>query len=184
VEPPFELILEEIREVLAHSDFTELDVFLENIIDSKIVVCYGAGRVGLVMKCFAKRLKHLGKDAYFLEDSNVPRLGERDLLIIGSGSGSTKSVLTIAEIAQKHKVPIITLTASPEAAIPRMSKAKIALACKLGENPNPIGVDSIQPMTSLFEQSLFVIVDSLTLVLMQVMAVDSSLMKIRHNVLE
>ena len=182
--PPFTLVLDEIREVLSNSDYSELDSFIESIILSETVVCYGAGRVGLMMKCFAKRLKHLGKDAYFLEDSCVPKLGRKDLLIIGSGSGSTRSVLTIAEVAQKFNVPIVTVTASPTAAIPNMSSAKITLACNLGVDLIQNGVNSKQPMTSLFEQSLLVLIDSITLLLMEVLAETSSSMKERHNILE
>ena len=184
MKPPFELILREIEKVLSQSDYTELEDFVQTIFKSKVIVCYGAGRVGLMMKSFTKRLSHLGMEAYFLEDSSVPRLSSQDLLIIGSSSGSTRSVVVIAEIAHSLAVPIIAIGANHNSPISRMAQKRIVLGCLIKKDLQTEGVNSVQPMTSLFEQSLLILLDSVILLMMNLLGENAQNMRLRHNVLE
>ena len=92
-------ILDEIASVLNDSNFSDIDLFESDLINSKRIVVFGAGRVGFVMKSFSMRLNHLGKESYFLGDVNVPKIGSEDIVLIGSGSGNTSSVVNITLIS-------------------------------------------------------------------------------------
>jgi 6-phospho-3-hexuloisomerase len=112
----------------------------------------------------------------------MPFFWKTQLLIIGSGSGSTKSVVTIAQIAKERNIPIACITTNPNAQIPKLANSRLVL-----KNPQQVGTASLvssQPMTSLFEQSLLILLDSITLMLMETLGQDEVTMKDRHNVLE
>jgi len=104
-----ETVFEELKKVFdnTHVEYEEL---AERISKSNKIVCLGAGRVGLVMEAFAKRLMHLGKSSYAYTDSNLPATSDGDLLIVGSGSGNTKTIANIAKIAKERGLNIVLLT--------------------------------------------------------------------------
>ena len=60
----------------------------------------GAGRSGLCMRALGMRLMHLGKTVYVVGETTTPSIAASDLLILGSGSGRTASLLAMAEQAQ------------------------------------------------------------------------------------
>ena len=135
------------------------------------------------MQGFSKRLRHLGFNSYFLEDSSVPATNSEDLLILGTGSGSTPSVKVIAEVAIKNKLNIHTITATPSSIVASMSSRTIYLNTPSKEEFSNQDV-SIQPMTTLFEQTLGIFLDSIVLELMKAVGENNFTMKERHNVLE
>ena len=51
----------------------------------------GAGRSGFCARGFANRMMHLGFTVYFVGETTTPSIQEGDLLIVGSGSGTTAS---------------------------------------------------------------------------------------------
>ena len=179
----YQRILDEIHHCLSNSNFASSDSFIESILNSQTIIVYGAGRVGLAMRGFAKRLRHLGLNSFYLEDSTVPSTGVGDLLIIGSGSGSTQSVLTIAEIAKANQLQIISITCNPNSPIAALSSSIIVLNAP-SKTSEKIPYQSIQPMTTLFEQTLMITLDSLVLEIMDLIGEDSITMQKRHNVIE
>jgi 6-phospho-3-hexuloisomerase len=144
---------------------------------------FGAGRVGLMMKTFAMRLNHLGLNSYFLGEMNLPATGKGDLLVIGSGSGNTQSVVTIAEIARSKGLDVICVSSNTDSKIVNLSSSVIHLNCQTKESVNEPKL-SIQPMTTIFEQSLLIFLDALVLKLMETLGEDNESMSKRHNVIE
>ena len=67
----------------------------------------GAGRSGLCMKAFGMRLMHTGKTVHVVGETTTPSIAEADLLIVGSGSGRTASLLAMAGQAQRRKAKIL-----------------------------------------------------------------------------
>lgn len=179
----YDKVLEEISGVLQSSNFEDLEEFSKSIVRAEKIVLFGAGRVGLAMRAFAMRLMHLGINSYYLGDINVPKIGGKDLLIIGSGSGNTPSVATISEIANRDRVKIILITTNPESRVGKLSDHSIVLSAQTKESDSK-NRSSIQPMTTLFEQSLGIFLDSLVLSLMDELNESHETMVERHNKLE
>ena len=151
--------------------------------DGSKIVCTGAGRVGLAMRGFAMRLNHLGINAHFLGETIVPHTGPGDLLIVGSGSGSTGSILKLTEIAKTKGIKIALVTSSKSSPMRNLADASVVLntpnkSSKGSETP------SIQPMTTLFEQTLAIFLDSVVLDLMEKFGETTESMWGRHNVIE
>ncbi|WP_051528383.1 phosphoheptose isomerase family protein [Asaia astilbis] len=85
-----------------------------NILKARNVVCFGAGREGLMMRGFTMRLFHAGITANYIADMTCPALGQGDLLVVAIGPGTLRSVETYATIARDAGATIICITAQPE----------------------------------------------------------------------
>ena len=179
----YKVILSELDHALKTSDFTDLPDFVAKISQASNIVVFGAGRVGLMMKTFAMRLNHLGLNSYFLGEINLPATGKGDLLVIGSGSGNTASIVSITQIAQSKGLDVICITANLQSKIAGLSSSLIYLNCQTKESVAEPKL-SIQPMTTIFEQSLLIFLDALVLKLMEALDENSESMSKRHNVIE
>jgi len=163
-------VQDEIRQVLDSFDENQVNRFIQMILDSKKVCGYGAGRMGYGLRAFMMRLNHLGIPAYFINDTYIPPMGEDDLFIVSSGSGRTTSVYEYLEIAKAHNVKTVAVTGDAES--PMARDADFAVVFKpsnggLNSEDNDRKIDSIQPMTSLNEQSMFVFFDIVAVMLVE-----------------
>ena len=62
-------------------------------------------------------MMHMGIDAYVVGETVTANLEKGDLLIIGSGSGETKTLVAIAEKAKSLGGTVAAITISPESTI-------------------------------------------------------------------
>jgi 6-phospho-3-hexuloisomerase len=145
----------------------------------------GVGRSGLCMRALAMRLMHLGKTVYVTGETNTPSIAAGDLLIIGSGSGQTATLLVMAEKARLHGAHILLFTTDDSSPLAALSDHQViipAQARKASKAAN--GYKSVQPMGTLFEQALLILCDCLILSLMQVPGMEPAQMQQRHANLE
>lgn len=177
----YEAILTEILNASNKFNLDQLDDFVSKIEKADRIACIGAGRVGLAMRSFSMRLMHLGYTSLYVGETNLPRLDKNDLLIIGSGSGETRTLVTIAEVASSSNLPIALITATPKSSI--ALKSNIVLTMH-NQSIREFSENSIQPMTTLFEQSLQILLDAIVLHLMSVTGQTSDILLSRHNILE
>lgn len=177
-------VIAEISQAIQETHLEGYSEFLSIINnDGSKIVCTGAGRVGLAMRGFAMRLHHLGIDAHFLGETIVPHTGPGDLFIVGSGSGSTGSILKLVEIAKSKEIRIALVTSTNSSPMRRLADVSVILntPSKLSESSQDL---SIQPMTTLFEQTLAIFLDSVVLDLMEKFGETTESMWGRHNVIE
>lgn len=85
-------IIEELNRSVDLISDEEAERLVDCILESKKVFVAGAGRSGFMVKSFAIRMMHMGLDAYVVSETVTPNLEKKDILIIGSGSGETKSL--------------------------------------------------------------------------------------------
>lgn len=178
-------ILEEISGVVDVSETSQTTELIKTIRASKRVFVAGAGRSGLMMRAFAMRVMQLGIDTYVVGESTTPDVRKDDLLIIGSGSGRTGGPVSYAQIARNAGVPLAVITAAKDSPINEIANIIIRLPA-----PTPkvheIGKvqASVQPMGTLFEQSLLVYLDAVIILLMIELNVPESALYRRHTQLE
>ncbi|WP_019005105.1 6-phospho-3-hexuloisomerase [Cohnella laeviribosi] len=177
-----ELILRELSRTASAVPDEALASLAERILQAKRVYTAGAGRSGLVMRGLAMRLMHLGIETYVVGETVTPGIRERDLLIIGSGSGSTQSLLGMAEKAKRLGAGIALLTTAADSPIGRIADVIVPIPAAAKEQT--VSSPSVQPMGSLFEQSLLVTLDAVVLMLMEIRSIDASAMFARHANLE
>lgn len=176
-------ILDEINKVLSEIDEEETKKLKDEILKAKKIITIGAGRVGLSAKGFAMRLGHLGLQSFTTADTTIPAIGEKDLLIVCSGSGETQAVYDLALIGKNHGVRICAITAKPKSRIGKIANIIINLKSPTKTDKNP-KVQSIQPMTTLNEQCLMIFFDCLVLELMKKLGETEETMWQRHSNLE
>ena len=177
-------VVKEIGRTLSRISTDEAGRLVEIIIMSKKILVAGAGRSGLAMKAFAMRLAHMGFEVYVVGETVTPNFEETDLLLIGSGSGETGSLVSMAKKAKKIGGRLALITILPESSIGQLADMTVKIPAP---TPKASGAEvwtSIQPMGSLFEQSLFIFLDIIILKLMEEIANDSTNMFKRHANLE
>lgn len=177
-------ILAELQTTLSQISNEQASQLVEAITTAKRIFVAGTGRSGLAMKGFAMRLMHLGFQVYVVGETITPGITRDDLLLIGSGSGSTGSLGVMANRAQALGARIALISTRSDSPIGQVADIVLTIpasAPKAGNSPNP---QSIQPMASLFEQSLSLTLDALILMLMSKINMDSEAMFTRHANLE
>lgn len=176
-------ILSEIGQVLRSSDYSNIEVVLEEINNTRNIVCVGAGRVGLATDAFAKRLMHLGFQSHAYSDVTLPKLETGDLMIVASGSGNTESIVSLSKIAKRQGLRLVLISSNSNSLLTKIADVCFILNCPNKET-NDSGINSIQPMTTLFEQSLSLFFDAVVLTLISHLKVTEKDMLSRHNAIE
>jgi 6-phospho-3-hexuloisomerase len=106
------------------------------------------------------------------------------LLILASGSGRTASLLALAEKARRQSATILLFTADARSPLGQLAGHCVMIpapSLTVSKAGAPV---SVQPLGTLFEQSLLILCDSLILGLMQRLRVDVAHMRERHANLE
>lgn len=178
-------ISNELSASLDRIDTQQMQQAVDAIQNAPRVFLAGAGRSGLGIRGFAMRLMHLGKAAYVVGDTTTPAIAAGDLLIVGSGSGRTASLVASATKAKSLSAKVLLVTIDANSPIGEMADHVIQVPA-----PSPKAeagssdVTSIQPMGSLFEQTLFILLDSLVVLLMEATSQTTDEMFERHANLE
>jgi 6-phospho-3-hexuloisomerase len=163
----------------------ELTRALDVIQTAPRIFTAGAGRSGLCMRAFSMRLMHMGKTAYVVGETSTPSLSANDLLIIGSGSGRTAGLLTMAGLARRLGARILLYTTDAASPLAELADARVVIpAPSLHTAADASARGSIQPMGTLFEQTLLILCDSLILELMHRGGISTEQMQARHANLE
>ncbi len=83
------VVTSELSAVLAGVNPEQVGQLIEAIESAEKIFFIGVGRVMFMLQSIAKRLKHIGFDTYIVGETTEPPITPKDLLIVGSGSGST-----------------------------------------------------------------------------------------------
>jgi len=171
---------------------TLLDTLLYTKIEEKKALILGAGRSGLVGRAFAMRLMHVGIDVYVMGETITPAIGEGDIVIIISGSGSGAMSTTAAHMAKRLGSLIFAVTSYPDSELAQISDHVIVVSGReivaeesdyqsrqlLGEH------ESLAPMGTLFEDACMVFLDGLIAELMIRLEVSEVSMRKKHSTIE
>ena len=177
-------VLREIEETLGEIDQTKITYFVKQIMDAQRVFIVGVGRTGLVMRCFAMRLMHLGIKVQILGEITTTAVSKNDLLLIGSGSGETGSLVSIATKSHNLGVHILLITINPDSSIGNMAQECLKIPAPSPKLTHKQDKTSIQPMGSLFEQTLLLTLECIAGMIMQEKKMDSDSMFMNHANLE
>ncbi|WP_347038339.1 6-phospho-3-hexuloisomerase [Glutamicibacter halophytocola] len=177
------IILDEITESMSRLDSDDCEQALELLESAHRIFVLGLGRLGFSLKSFAMRLMHMGREAYVVGETTTPNFGPGDLLVIGSASGETAQLTSIATKAKGFGGKVLALTGTAGSTITDIADVSIVIAA-----PSKSQADStfrsVQPMASLFEQDVLVLGDSLILAIMDRSAREGAQMFTRHANLE
>lgn len=179
-----QIILKELSDTLEKSSGDEIENLCRAIASAKRLFICGAGRTGLIMKCFAMRLMQIGLQVWVVGETTTPSINEYDLLIIGSGSGETESILSIVEKARTMGIKTAVFTIFPDSSIGKGADILVQIFAPSLKSKMVSSAISRQPLGNLFESSLLLVTDGIVMQLMTMLQIDQSMMFSRHANLE
>ena len=174
MEKEIDEIIEEVRSCLASTgknDFEELEKILK---ESKKVFIAGTGRSGLVGKMFAMRLRQIGYESYVVGETITPPARKGDIVIFISHSGERISHIEIAKRVKKEGVKVLLISSKGKKKLSEISDYNIEIPVK----------KSVQPGNSLFEQCVFIFLESFILYIKKKEKISEESFRKRHTNLE
>ncbi len=166
------------QQAMSELDLGQVEKMIQMILDAreKKIFVVGVGRSGFVGRAFAVRLMNLGFNVYFLGETITPAATKEDLIIVISGSGTTKLAITASSAAREIGAKVIALTSYPDSPLGKTAdhivfvggRTKIGWPRKkdylarqiLGER------ETLSPLGSIFENNSMIFLDSLVVELM------------------
>lgn len=177
-------IAHEICDVLAGVDEKNIAAMADALASAPAIFASAAGRSGCAVKASTMRFMHMGIPTYVIGEIATCAAKSGDVLLIGSGSGETGTLKAIASKAKSIGMKILVITISAQSTL-----GEIADVCVEIPAPTPKLADggrgsSIQPMGSLFEQAMMILLDSIVIDVMEKRGTDGKEMFLRHANLE
>lgn len=165
-------VLNELRQTLSSIDPQSLEQLTEAVLSAEQVFFVGVGRVLLSLQSVCKRLAHLGIKTHYVGEITEPAITKNDLLIVGSGSGASLFPLGIAKKARSAvDCRIVHIGSNPNSELKDICDFMVRIPVRtkfyLADE-----IDSCQPMTSLFEQSLLLVGDILAKMIVERQQLD------------
>lgn len=151
-------VLSELDKALGMVDEETTERFVQAVFNAEQVYFVGVGRVLLSLQAICKRLAHLGIQTHYVGEITEPAITDKDLLIVGSGSGGSLFPLGIAKKAHSIGAKIIHIGSNPNSEMKELCEFMVRIPVRT-KNYLADEIDSVQPMTSLFEQSLLLFGD-------------------------
>jgi len=149
-------------------------------LNSNRIFVYGAGRSGLVAKAFAIRLVHLGFQTFVIGETITAPVQKGDLVVIISGSGETIPAIMTAEIANNIGASVISITGKKESDIARYANITLLISANCQDSERK----KFAPLGTLFEASVWVLLDGLIADLLDSKKETEENMRSRHATLE
>ncbi|MEM7803185.1 MAG: 6-phospho-3-hexuloisomerase [Chloroflexota bacterium] len=162
----------------------EIHALQQAVLNSSRIFIAGKGRTGLQMKGFGMRLMHLGLRAHVVDEVTTPGIGEGDLLIIGSGSGRTGSLLRYADRCIEFGGTLAIITGNLDGPLAEKAEITVEIQASNEKAGKSINNNSVLVMGSLFEHTLGLLCDLIVLQLKAELGIDEAEMIRRHANLE
>lgn len=159
-----DVIMNEIASVISKVDREQLEGIVKFIDKKSRVFIDGEGRSGLMGKGFAMRLMHLGYEVYAVGETINPSVKKGDIYFSISGSGESGNVVLNTKRAKEKGCYIISITSKKESSIAALSD-KLLIVPGTTKGDNGEQRKSVQLLSSLFDQSLHIVLDSICLML-------------------
>jgi 6-phospho-3-hexuloisomerase len=162
---------------------------IETIIEARPnkILMIGTGRSGFVGRAFALRLMHLGFNVYVSGETITPALSPEDLVIAISGSGTTKTVVTQAEVANTIGTKVVAITSHPESILSKYANEIVVVKGRTKidkdfdyDRRQITGEHDPAPLGTMFELSVMIFLDSVIAELMQRLQITEIELRKRH----
>lgn len=161
-----DVILSELNVVFDHIDEQSVLSLVEGICSAERVFVVGVGRVLLMMQALVKRLNHIGIEATVVGAIDEPAITNKDVLLVGSGSGESVVPLAIVKIAKSYDAKIIHIGSNSNSSMSMYEDLFVRIPCRTKLDLED-EIDSKQIMSSLFEQSLLLLSDMVAMMIVE-----------------
>ncbi|MXX51133.1 MAG: SIS domain-containing protein [Chloroflexi bacterium] len=173
----------DIGATLRQVDPEQIDALQRAILSARRVFIAGKGRSGLQMRAFAMRLMHLGLTAHVVDEVTTPAIEVGDLLLVGSSSGRTRSLVGAVEALAGASVTLAAICGNLDSPIARAADCLVYIPATNFKTDGS-GDKSILVMGALFEHCLGLCCDLLVIRLKAALGVPEHEMNARHANIE
>lgn len=177
-------VMSELTASLVHIDHGAAVTFVKRLLSCPAIFVAGAGRSGLVMRCFAMRLMQMGFKCHVAGETVTPAITHEDILVAGSGSGETASLVAICRKAREKGSTVALVTAHENSACGGLADIIVKISTPSQKPTATSALISIQPLGSLFEQTMFIFLEAIVMELMRSTGQSNNDMAKRHANLE
>jgi len=168
------------KEILSKVSDKDIEKVKKLFFESNRIFLYGAGRSGLVAKAFAIRLVHLGYQTFVIGETITAPVQKGDLVIIVSGSGETIPAVMTAEIARNLDANVVSITGKRNSDIAKFADITVYIKAGCNEKERK----KYAPLGTLFEASVWVLLDGIIADLLDSKKETEEAMRSRHATLE
>lgn len=178
------VILQELETAMDRLDEAQLDNLVAQLtVPGRRVLCVGVGRVLISMKAWVKRLRHLDIDINYVGSESEEPVGPGDLVLVASSSGESIFPVAIARKAKSVGAEVFYIGCTLGSSADQVADHRLILAGRT-KFARPGEISSIQPMSTLVEQQLYLLCDALALEIMARNGWTEETVKHRHANLE
>lgn len=170
-------ILDELQVISESIAEDQISLLMDELMSAPRIFGLGAGRSGLIIKAFMMRLMQAGLPAFVVGETVTPAIGASDLLVIGSSSGRTATLIEMAKLAKSANARIALITASPRSIMAASADILVEIPVDVPHVPTN---RSVQPPGSPFEQSMLLVLDALVPVIMERRGINDGQLLARH----
>jgi len=160
------IVVSELGEVFRRIPEANIEAALDALERHPRIFVLGIGREGLASKAFAMRLTHFGKTVHWGWDDTTPAVTADDLFIMPTGPANIPHLHYIAQKVKETGATLLVATAVPDGETSQLADIVLNIPARTYGADGDV-VDTIQPMGSLFEQSLWIFWDLLYLLLVR-----------------
>jgi len=170
-------IVNQVQKVLERVNAEVIEEIVSSIISANGIYIYGVGRSGIVGKSFAVRMVQMGLKVHFVGEITTPIVGEGDLVIIVSNTGETMSAVQTANIVRRVGAKVVAITSNMHSKLAHAANVVLEIPVLKDEQRGKLA-----PLGTLFEDSAFLLFDSLVPVLMDRLGQTEASLRRRHAI--
>jgi len=183
--------MNEVSNALALVSSGDVRFLTSELIRRQKLCCYGVGRERCILQSLVIRLKQLGLDAHLIGETFSPVVGPRDLLLASAGPSFFNTVNAVCLAGIRAKAHVIVLTSHRTAPIP-FADSVIRIpaphapssAFSVVESNDSQYMNRFLPLGSAYESTLWMLFESICLLIQHELGVSENDMLIRSGNLE
>ena len=169
-----------LQDILRDVNSGDIDNVNALFFEAHRIFVYGAGRSGHVAKAFAIRLVHLGFQTFVIGETITAPVQKGDMVLIISGSVETIPAVMTAEIAHNIGAKVVSFTGKSKSGIAKYADITLFISA----NCDDVERKMLAPLGTLFEASVWILLDGLVADLMEGKHETEDTMRKRHATLE
>lgn len=117
-------------EMFAAIDQAQLDALTNALVAAKRIFVAGWGRAGNCVKILSMDCSQIGLTTYIVGDNSTPAIQPDDILVIGSGSGETKTMAILANQCKKHGATLGLISGNADSTIGKLADYNVVIPAK------------------------------------------------------
>lgn len=176
---PLDTIRSELAEVCGQVRDADIESCCRELTGAARIFVVGAGRSGFMASAFAMRLLHLGYVVHVVGEATCPAFAAGDTVVAVSGSGGTSGTVRAVREANRARATVIAVTTDSTSELAEAASTVLAIPAATKHRADR-EAPTVQPLSSLFDQTVHLVLDAVCLKLALRTGVDNTAANAAH----